>query len=340
MPFSFSRSVMVIALTGLFFARCSSDKETRPQPDITSFAPEHGLPGSSVTITGLNFSSALTDNEVTFNGVSATVTSATETQLTVTVPDGSATGKIAVNIAGQEDISVNDFEVLKDFPRNGLIAFYPFNGNANDASGNDLHGTVNGPVSAEDRFGKTGQAYSFDGVDDYIDMGNPQLLQITGTITVAGWININAFKEGNLLMALITKIYFDPDKGGNPTKGYWLYQNYTGGDVPYVSAVAYSATGLGVSNYVGEVVTTDTWIFMTLVIDGTSWRYYHDGVKTDGVTGSANVLEDGTLGDLNIGRYGGGFYAQCRMDDIMIYNRALTDDEVTALYEQTATKYP
>ena len=50
---------------------------------------------------------------------------------------------------------------------NGLVAYYPFNGNANDESGNGNDGTVNGATLTTDRFGNTDQAYSFDG-NDYI----------------------------------------------------------------------------------------------------------------------------------------------------------------------------
>jgi hypothetical protein len=50
----------------------------------------------------------------------------------------------------------------------GLVAYYPFNGNANDASGNGHHGTVHGATLTEDRLRNQNSAYNFDGVDDYI----------------------------------------------------------------------------------------------------------------------------------------------------------------------------
>ena len=50
----------------------------------------------------------------------------------------------------------------------GLVAWYPFDGNASDMSGNGNHGTVNGATLGTDRHGVAGKAYSFDGVDDYI----------------------------------------------------------------------------------------------------------------------------------------------------------------------------
>ena len=51
----------------------------------------------------------------------------------------------------------------------GLVAWYPFDGNASDMSGNGNHGTVNGATLGADRHGSAGKAYSFDGVDDWID---------------------------------------------------------------------------------------------------------------------------------------------------------------------------
>ena len=55
---------------------------------------------------------------------------------------------------------------------NGLVAHYPFNGNANDIIG-DNHGIVYGATLTADRFGNSNSAYDFDGVDDYIEKNNP-----------------------------------------------------------------------------------------------------------------------------------------------------------------------
>jgi hypothetical protein len=55
-----------------------------------------------------------------------------------------------------------------DLTRNGLLACYPFNGNANDESGNENHGSVFGATLTSDRLGNPNSAYEFDGSDDYI----------------------------------------------------------------------------------------------------------------------------------------------------------------------------
>jgi hypothetical protein len=55
---------------------------------------------------------------------------------------------------------------------NGLVACYPFDGNANDMSGNNNNGIVMGPVLTTDRFGNSNSAYLYNGVSDYINLGS------------------------------------------------------------------------------------------------------------------------------------------------------------------------
>ena len=56
--------------------------------------------------------------------------------------------------------------------QNGLVAWYPFDGNASDMSGNGNHGIVNGAMLGTDRHDQANRAYSFDGVDDYVEVSN------------------------------------------------------------------------------------------------------------------------------------------------------------------------
>ncbi|MFM8741671.1 MAG: IPT/TIG domain-containing protein, partial [Cytophagales bacterium] len=72
----------------------------RAQTTITSFAPASGTVGTSVTITGTNFSTTPANNVVKFNGVTATVTASTATSITATVPTGATSGTISVTVAG------------------------------------------------------------------------------------------------------------------------------------------------------------------------------------------------------------------------------------------------
>ena len=83
-----------------------------PAPMVTGFSPFGGSAGDTVTITGNNFSMTAVNNTVQFNGVSANVTGATTTTLTVTVPANASTGLITVTVAGQTGISANPYYVV------------------------------------------------------------------------------------------------------------------------------------------------------------------------------------------------------------------------------------
>lgn len=107
----FSCVLGVITLLSLFTVACSDDDETIQQPTLNSFTPTSGPVGTTVIITGTNFSTTASANQVTFNGSAATVSAATATQLTVTVPTVATTGKIAVTVNNKTATSDDDFTV-------------------------------------------------------------------------------------------------------------------------------------------------------------------------------------------------------------------------------------
>ena len=72
-------------------------------------------------------------------------------------------------------------------PTDGLVAYYPFNGNANDASGNDINVTVSGATLTANKNGDVNSAYSFDGDQDIITIPNTDMIN-TSQITVSAWI--------------------------------------------------------------------------------------------------------------------------------------------------------
>ncbi|WP_420322699.1 IPT/TIG domain-containing protein [Flagellimonas sp.] len=97
-----------------------------PEPTISSFSPSEGEVGTEVTITGTNFSTTASENTVKFNGTEATVSNATATSLTVTVPDGATTGKISVAVGENTATSADDFTVLE--PMVSITSFSPTEG--------------------------------------------------------------------------------------------------------------------------------------------------------------------------------------------------------------------
>lgn len=99
---------------------------------ITSFTPASGPVGTVVTITGTGFDATASNNTVKFNGTTATVSSATKTQLMVSVPTGATTGKITVEVAGKSATSANDYTVTTPVPTLAITSFTPGTGQIGD----------------------------------------------------------------------------------------------------------------------------------------------------------------------------------------------------------------
>ncbi len=80
----------------------------------------------------------------------------------------------------------------------GLVGYWPLDGNAQDASGNNLHGTITKVTPAADRQGNANSAMSFTGAaDSVINVGDPVQLQITGEMTLAAWVRLSKTNTNN-----------------------------------------------------------------------------------------------------------------------------------------------
>jgi len=212
----------------------------------------------------------------------------------------------------------------------GLIGYYPFNGNAEDESGNENHGIIHEVLLTTDRFDNTDTAYFFDGIDGWIKiLDTPQF--IVSDFTVAAWIRWDGEADNYYNHAIIS--------------------NYSG------SGSAYQHFGLRMA---GEIVEMNgesqffyddgsEWdvVFGTSYINDGNWHLI-TGTITAGV--SAKIYVDGDFesldqtsipenidptNDIYIGR-DGFTESQLRwhgkIDDVRIYNRVLSDEEISELY--------
>lgn len=117
----FATTPLLLALLQL--AGCGSSSLT-----MTSFSPLSGAVGTTLTITGSGFSTTAASNRVSFQGTSATVTSATGTTLVTTVPSGATNGAISVTVDGQTASSTSSFTVIPT-----MTSFSPSSGSAGTA---------------------------------------------------------------------------------------------------------------------------------------------------------------------------------------------------------------
>jgi hypothetical protein len=107
-PSRFQMKKAAFFLFGCFLISCADEEKS---PSILTITPNVAGFEQQVTIAGSNFSTTLLDNEVSFNGTPATVKSATATELVVTVPVNSTSGKVSIKSQGSQVISATDFTV-------------------------------------------------------------------------------------------------------------------------------------------------------------------------------------------------------------------------------------
>jgi hypothetical protein len=208
-------------------------------------------------------------------------------------------------------------------PTTGLVGWWPFNGNANDESGNGNNGTVNGANLTSDRFGNGNKAYSFDGLNDFIDVPNSNSLQSPNTsITISVWFRINDW-DNNF-----------------PPFGYASFISKSDiNSVQYrmsASTIDFSfvinATNWKLS-YSQNSVQLGTWYNLVVTSDQNGNSFFLNGSFL-GVNNNQNAEPFGVSQNVEFGRdqIGGVDYFNGKLDDIGIWNRALTFCEIQDLY--------
>jgi hypothetical protein len=212
---------------------------------------------------------------------------------------------------------------------NGLVGYYPFNnGDASDMSGSGHDGTVYGASLTTDRFGNLNSAYSFDG-DDYISLSNPSDFMFSGSFSVSLWTFVASNTSYDPFIWLGGSSIGTPD--------FTLSKSRSG----YVNGRLYAQAIMGSSPPSPWVTSTQTgdevlnrWIHLVGIVDqGTNTLSFYVDNVLQGTTslGSFDLSSVVTPG-VNIGRDTWGWdYHYGLIDDVRIYNRALTRSEVTEL---------
>ncbi len=200
-----------------------------------------------------------------------------------------------------------------NFPTNGLVAYYPFNGNANDAVGT-LNGTVNGATLTTDRFGNANSAYTFDGVNDFISTSNVASTQ-TDNWTLSAWVKPAAISSDVIV------VQNGGDGGGVPCNGYSLGLNnlaVTG----YHPCVAFLNSGSVASQ-------ANQWMHLTMVRQSGVTKFYLNAVQAPNTFTTSPINPAGVI---TIGSASGIRFFNGSIDDIKIYNVALTPAQVLQDY--------
>jgi hypothetical protein len=212
-------------------------------------------------------------------------------------------------------------------PTNGLVGWWPFNGNANDESGNGDNGTVNGSALTSDRFGNSNTAYNFDGIDDFIEFGDITSLDNASAFSVSVFFNYSNLPTfpNDWYTLVADGSYADLDGWGILIKSDQILMreldNYNGLNLNY--------------NF-----TQNNWYHVAATCESDSIKIFINGQF---IGGYGNLQPTLTLNTTNSFRVGNGtltnvppntwpYYLSGKIDDLGLWSRALTACEIQNLY--------
>ncbi|MCX6183732.1 MAG: T9SS type A sorting domain-containing protein [Flavobacterium sp.] len=208
-------------------------------------------------------------------------------------------------------------------PTNGLVGYWPFNGNANDESGNGNNGTVNGAVLTSDRFENANNAYFFDGQNDYISC-NPLLgLQ---EVTISVWLNKNG-QGGHLVSQNNWNSAQNVSFGSAYEKNTNVFSvGVNSGNCNFQGSQSFTSVPYNLDSNWHHRVTTinnlglirdfiDNQLINSTTVSNFQW-----------CNSTSAILKFGAWWNSDIQSWDG------KIDDIGIWNRALTPQEIANLY--------
>jgi hypothetical protein len=213
----------------------------------------------------------------------------------------------------------------------GLVGWWTFDGKdmagnyAFDRSGNGNRGTLTGSNGLPVRtLGKIGQGMQFDGVDDYVNAGDINAIDGVNEITVSAWVNTNTLDGGDANLR-----YVASKEGGSAAESPFILRMNTstdkldfrvGGASGYSSAIVTSA------------ISPNIWYHVVGRYDGSTVRIYLNGVE-QAFTSESDAVGTGSdpaiIANWSITSARGW---SGLIDDVRIYSRALSKDEIKRLY--------
>jgi hypothetical protein len=210
--------------------------------------------------------------------------------------------------------------------KKAMVAYYPFNGNAADESGNGNNGASYGAMLTSDRSGEKNSAYAFDGIADYILVSDSEMLRLTESLSVSLW-----FKTGYALpfAGIICK-----SPANEPRGGYLLaIDNY---DKLRADVMYDHSRGLFGTLVSENVLTDNEWHHAVATYDGETFRLFIDGMLVDeslygeGIKPNSEPLMIGW----DRSRWLSHRHFKGSIDDIRIYSRPISLKEIQSLYKE------
>jgi uncharacterized membrane protein YgcG len=204
-------------------------------------------------------------------------------------------------------------------PANGLIASYSFSGDASDDTGNGFDGTVYGAELTTDRFGSANSAYEFKETDDYIDLGKASSILTGDAFSISTWVLISTQREGNRQVQVLSNEDYYEDYG-DFTLNNVEYRFYRGNNQD--SRLPFD-----------DPLSAGEWHHIVVTHDRQSATLYLNGSEVSSSDGFPSFSASGR--NLHVGPSIPDRYSPVdgKVDDVRLYDRALSRDEVQQLLE-------
>jgi hypothetical protein len=211
--------------------------------------------------------------------------------------------------------------------RNGLVAEYLFNGNANDSSGSGNNGTAYGTVLTADRMGNANKAYLFN--NSSIKLSFCPLeggLATPKSFTISAWINSNSMPAANYGQA----IFNQQNANLNSTNLSYTIFNNQYNRMSY--GIYHPANNFGLGN---TQIQINTWYHVVLVRNNNTWSHYLNGILESSGSSMLDYSDSSPITESFIGNAANSntyWNFNGNIDNVRIYNRALTQNEITQLF--------
>jgi len=210
----------------------------------------------------------------------------------------------------------------------GLIAYYPFNGNAHDQSGHGHDGIVHGAYLTADKFGKPSSAYKFNGIDQYI-ISDMNELKSSNVWSVSLWVNIDSLNRGGSFVLLTSTPGYNAD-------GFW-WHFWTDGKVFYRTHD--DSVSMQYINELAVPLQTHVWQHHVIIIKNNQVVHYLNGAKVftwNPMFNHAHVNSDVLQFIIGAGyNYENWYFIPASIDNIYVYNRELSESEIQVLYNKS-----
>ncbi len=234
----------------------------------------------------------------------------------------------AKNKSAQAEVTVTTLKAI-DTGEPGLVAYYPFDGNANDATPYANHGVIGGKPTFVAHSGVAGQAIKFNGGDTVLCKNAVQL--ISDYTTLGFWIRVDSTNLNDAEAYVIDFGHWDQRMKISLPQHRKIVFTTNSKNTQFPNAISDMDSGDG------NDLTKGIWWYVTMVHDGTSDIIYVNGVQTNIKPAPGKLNNTARALAFGGNPIDGGQYFLGALDNLKIYNKALTAAEVKKLFTTGTT---